>query len=69
MPEFVRADAGFVAPFPDVAGMGDRVADLLTDPDLRARTGDCGRSRVRREHDVAVGAPALFAELRREAGW
>ena len=63
MPEFVREDAGFVVPYPDVAEMADRVLELLGDADLRRRLGAVAAARSVADHDVEVGARGIHEVL------
>ncbi len=67
MPEFVRDDAGRVVDYPDVGAMSATVVDLAADSTMRAALGAVGARRVRADHDVAVAAPRLWADLRRWA--
>jgi glycosyltransferase involved in cell wall biosynthesis len=63
IPEFVGDDSGQVVAFPDVEAMARAVVDLGRNPSRRAALGVCGARKVRERHTVAVGGPALYAEL------
>jgi glycosyltransferase involved in cell wall biosynthesis len=63
MPEFVRDDAGFVVPYPDLDAMADRVLTLLEDEELRARMGATAAKRSVADHDVDVGARGVYEVL------
>lgn len=57
------AAAAGIAEHLDVGGLADRTIALLDDDDLRLRATDELRTRVVEEHDVAVAAPRLWADL------
>ena len=63
-PEFVTADAGFVVPYLDINSMADRVETLLRDPDLCSRMGAQAQAKVRRQHDLNVGAARILELIR-----
>ncbi len=58
---------GFTVPPGDVAALADRMARLMSDPDLAARMGEAGRQAVMREHDIAREG-AWLADLFRSGG-
>jgi glycosyltransferase involved in cell wall biosynthesis len=64
MPELVQGDAGAVVPYPDVDAFAAAVITLADEPDRRRKEGAIARQRVCDEHDVAVAAPRLWADLR-----
>lgn len=60
---------GFLYDVDDPEGFHDVVDRVLAAPDLRARLGEAGRARLRREHDPAAGVAhvhALYEEILRE---
>lgn len=61
--EFLADGCGVVVPYPDVEAMAGAVVDLLGDPERRAALVERAARRVEAEHDLAVAAPRLFAEL------
>jgi glycosyltransferase involved in cell wall biosynthesis len=62
-PEFVRADAGVVVPYPDLDAAAAALLELRADPDRRRALGETGRARARAEHAVSVIAPRLVEEI------
>lgn len=62
MPEFVEDDCGFVIPYLDIDGFGNRIIELLSDTELRKRLGSNTLRKVRERHDIETSAPKL-AEL------
>ncbi len=58
---------GFTVPPGDVPTLADRMARLMSDPDLSARMGEAGRKAVEREHDITREG-AWLAELFRNGG-
>jgi len=63
--EFVEEDCGIVLHGLDVEAMASAVRLLLSSQELRRRFGEAARRKVRGRHDIAVGAPALYAVLSR----
>jgi glycosyltransferase involved in cell wall biosynthesis len=63
MSEFLAQGGGFVIPHLHVAEMASRVRELLDDDALRERLGAEAAHQVRRDHDVAVAAPALLDDI------
>lgn len=65
MAEFVGDDEnGVVVPYLDLHAMADAIEDLLADPARLEAMGARASVAVRDHHDVTVGAPALYADLR-----
>jgi glycosyltransferase involved in cell wall biosynthesis len=58
---------GLLVPPRDPRALADALAKLLEDPNLRARLGEAGRERVKREHDRAILAGRPY-EVLVEAG-
>lgn len=65
MPELVEQGCGFVARYPDVGDLADKVEALVDDDGLRRSLGRAGTELVREHHDVAVLAPRLWADIER----
>ncbi|MEE9608131.1 MAG: glycosyltransferase family 4 protein, partial [Myxococcota bacterium] len=66
-PEVVRdGECGFLARTPDE--WGQRLSQLLGDPELRAAQGRAGRERVRAHYSVRAALPRLVEALRAAAG-
>ena len=63
-PEFVGDDCGYVVPHLDAGAMADRIVELLSQPEIRGRSGARAREKVHRNHDVSVVAPRLVAIMR-----
>ena len=61
--ELVRDDAGIVVAYPDLDAFADAVGALALDPDRRRDLGATAADRVRQEHDTAVAAPRLWADV------
>jgi glycosyltransferase involved in cell wall biosynthesis len=59
--ELVDAATGRVVPYPDVDALAAALVELAADAELRRALGAAGRERVRERHDVAVGAPRIWA--------
>ncbi len=60
---------GFLYDVDDLVGFHHAMERVLGDPDLRTRLGEAGRTRVKREHDLATGVArvhALYQEVLRE---
>jgi len=55
---------GYVVPFDDVAGMAQRVGELVERPALRRRLGEAGRQRVEQRYSYAGLGPCLMATYR-----
>ena len=58
---------GLTVPPGDIVTLSDRMARLMSDPDLSARMGEAGRKAVEREHDIAREG-AWLADLFRKGG-
>jgi glycosyltransferase involved in cell wall biosynthesis len=67
MVELVGDDAGFVAPYGDLAAMAARLELWMTDSELRKQLGETAARRVRQICDVGVGAPKIVSLLERLA--
>lgn len=52
---------GFLVPPGDGASLGDRIAQLLGDAELRSRFGQAGRAKVEREFNLAIEVTKLQA--------
>lgn len=63
MPEFVSTDAGFVAPYLDIAVMAEKIILLSKSPELQATLGQCAANRVRTRHLVNNTAPQLLTVI------
>jgi glycosyltransferase involved in cell wall biosynthesis len=57
--EFIEQDAGRVAPYLDVSGMADQIAQLLREPDLRRTLGQRAAQKVRERHDLGASAARI----------
>jgi glycosyltransferase involved in cell wall biosynthesis len=66
-PEFVKEDAGSIAPYLDVETFAARVLELARDGVLRRRLGDAGRTRVTSHYTIELQAPKLLALINRFA--
>lgn len=66
MPELLVQGCGFVASYPDVNELAEKVARLLDDPVLRRSMGERGRNLMCSNYDVSVLAPRLWADVE---GW
>ena len=65
MPELLEQGCGLVAAYPDVAAFAAEVDELLVDAVLRRRLGERGSELIAANHDIAVLAPLLWAEIER----
>ncbi len=61
--EFLADGCGVVVAYPDVEALARELADLLDDPGRRDALVARAADRVRSDHDLAVAAPRLHAEL------
>ena len=69
IPELVEDGvSGRVVPPGDSAALAAALAELLSDPDLRARMGTAGRAKVEAEYDMAGEAARLAVLFRGAAG-
>ena len=72
--EFVRGDAGAIAPYLDLAAMAACVLQLLDNEAKLKAAGATAKARVCAEHDVSVAVPRIFelmktvVETRRTTG-
>lgn len=64
-PEFVRNDAGFVVPYLDISAMADKIIALAEDDGLRKIMGQSGFNRVKKHHDIAIGAAKIQNAIER----
>ncbi|HWJ63282.1 MAG TPA: glycosyltransferase family 4 protein [Acidimicrobiales bacterium] len=55
--------AGTTVEYPDTAAFARALADLLADPEARARVGSAARALVRAEHDTGVGVARIAAVI------
>lgn len=62
--EFLADGCGVVVAYPDVEAMSRELVALLDDPRRRAAIVARAAERVEADHDLAVAAPRLHAELR-----
>lgn len=66
IPEIVvEGETGFLVPTGDVAGLADRIEQLVTRPELRRRLGAAGRERYRAQFTFAAFEQRLIAALTR----
>lgn len=65
--EVIEGETGFLVEPRDVDALGDRLARLLEDPDLRARMGAAGRARAEACFDNEVVVQRLVSLWRRVA--
>lgn len=65
MPELLHQGCGLVALYPDVADFAAKVDELLVDPEKRRSLGERGSELIAANHDVAVLAPLLWADIER----
>lgn len=63
MVELVGEDAGFTAPYGDIAAMAAQLELWMAEPELRKRLGETAARRVRQMSDVVVGAPKIVGLL------
>lgn len=63
--EFVGDDAGFTAPYLDIACFARRVSDLRANRALASRLGERGRARVEQSHRLERQAPLLLQAMQR----
>ena len=63
--EFVETDAGGVLPYLDIKAMGDKIIELIKEPNLREQLGQRGAEKVRERFEVSVGAPKLVKIIER----
>jgi glycosyltransferase involved in cell wall biosynthesis len=64
--EFVRDDAGLIAPYLDVPAFADCVQRLREAPELRRRCGAVAARRVRAEYSLEAQAPRLLFSIQRQ---
>ena len=65
-PEFVDHDAGIVIPGFDVSAMAEKVAMLLSSPELCRQMGAAGRQKVLAHHDLNLGAAKIAKIIEQE---
>lgn len=65
MPEFVEADAGFVAPYLSLEKMAEQIMILYGDRDLLAKLGQQGQRKVSARHDVNVAGAEILSLINR----
>jgi glycosyltransferase involved in cell wall biosynthesis len=68
MSELVQRDAGFVAPYGDLAAMAREIARWQFDEAMRLELGRVAAVRARQMCDVGVGAARIVARLERAVG-
>jgi glycosyltransferase involved in cell wall biosynthesis len=62
-PEFVEGDAGFVTPDFDIAGMADKILELLSSPQLCNQMGRAAKQKVIDYYDLDVGSARIAAVI------
>jgi glycosyltransferase involved in cell wall biosynthesis len=65
MPEFVRPDCGFVAPYLDIETMAQDIIRLKNDPELARACGRHARAKVARENLLNTTGPQLRSLIER----
>ncbi len=63
MPEFVRTDAGFIAPYLDLDFVSDKIVSLDQDRTLLASLGACACERVMNDHLGAGSTTRILREI------
>lgn len=61
--EFLADGCGVVVEYPDVDAMAEAVVALLDEPGSRQALAEAAHRRVLADHDLAVAAPRMLAEL------
>lgn len=60
MPEFVRADAGFVVPYADVQAMSEKTSYLLQHESIRQDMGAQAKRRAEANHTIRAIGPQMY---------
>jgi glycosyltransferase involved in cell wall biosynthesis len=59
-PEFVADDCGLVVPYMDIGAFADRLLELYSCGEKRGAMGEAAAVKVRRHHDISIGAPKVL---------
>lgn len=66
--ELVKNDCGFVTPYLDINTMVAKILELLNDPSLRHKFGQCGKQKVQQLYTLEVSSQKILNLIKKKLG-